>query len=215
MENINGVNKYDKPNESIKKMVDKIINKLNKTQKDSSKRIYYSRKEMMKYFLDAQDIFEYHDVGKKGEVDITLFPKMARQLKQVYDIRDINNFKKEMKMKKIDKMDLQLFFTLLKRKILHSTNNRNNNQNDNSSFRQHYDILDMQKKELLDVEELRTYLGLMGDKINKDDFNLLLEYNLINNPRINKDDIVIDENKEIKNISFNAYVDMLTCYKYI
>lgn len=170
---------------------------------------------MMKYFLDAQDIFVYHDVGKKGEVDITLFPKMARQLKQVYDIRDINNFKKEMKIKKIYKMDLQLFFTLLKRKILYSINNSNNNENDNSSFRQHYDILDMKKKQLLDVDELRTYLGLMGDKINPDDFNILLRYNLINNHRINKDDIVLDENKEIKNISFNAYVDMLTCYKYI
>ncbi|KYO03707.1 hypothetical protein PGSY75_0106200 [Plasmodium gaboni] len=212
MENINGLNKYDHPNEAIKKMVDKIINKLNKTQKDSSERIYYSRKEMMKYFVEAQVIFEYYDVEKKGEIDITLFPKMARQLKQVYDIRDINNFKKEMKIKKIDKMDLQLFFTLLKRKILHSINNNNNN---NSSFRQHFDILDMQKKQLLDVDELRTYLGLMGDKINKDDFNLLLKHNLINNPRINKDDIVLDENKEIKNISFNAYLDMLTCYKYI
>ncbi|SOV20504.1 conserved Plasmodium protein, unknown function [Plasmodium sp. DRC-Itaito] len=211
MESINGLNKYDHPNEAIKKMVDKIINKLNKTQKDSSERIYYSRKEMMKYFVEAQVIFEYYDVEKKGEIDITLFPKMARQLKQVYDIRDINNFKKEMKIKKIDKMDLQLFFTLLKRKILHSINNNNNN----SSFRQHFDILDMQKKQLLDVDELRTYLGLMGDKINKDDFNLLLKHNLINNPRINKDDIVLDENKEIKNISFNAYMDMLTCYKYI
>lgn len=95
----------------------------------------------MKYFFEAELIFKYYDIGNSGKVDINAFPKMARSLKQIYDSKDIKKFEKEMKVKKITKMTLPIFLTLLKRKLFQVIDFE-------ETFQKHFNILDMEKKKI-------------------------------------------------------------------
>lgn len=160
----------------------------------------------MKYFFEAELIFKYYDIGNSGKVDINAFPKMARSLKQIYDSKDIKKFEKEMKVKKITKMTLPIFLTLLKRKLFQVIDFE-------ETFQKHFNILDMEKKKNINIEKLKKFVGVIGDKISPENFDFFIKYNIQNNDKIAKDNIIFNKNNNPTDISFDVYKEILTFYK--
>ncbi|ANQ05921.1 Uncharacterized protein PCOAH_00003240 [Plasmodium coatneyi] len=199
-------NKYtlNYQNEVTKKIVRKILNKLGENkQGESPGTVDYSRKKIVDYFAEAEQLFTLHDLSQSGELDINLFPQMARQLKQVYDAPEVRKFKKEMNIKKIQKMNLPMFLTLLKRKLFQVIDA-------DETFDKHFNVLDMQKKNAVDLDVLRTYLGLVGDKVSPEDFDFFVKCNT-------EGDAVppSDDPNGLLAITAKQYRDMLTCYQHI
>ncbi|SBT30687.1 conserved Plasmodium protein, unknown function [Plasmodium ovale wallikeri] len=219
--------KYE--NEITKKIVWKILNTVNEKEVLSPDRAEYNRyfdlcriashehlsfpifrNKIVNFFAEAELLFKYHDMNKSGELDIQLFPQMARQLKQIYDPRDITKFKKEMHIKKIKKMNLPIFLTLLKRRLFQVIDA-------DSVFQKHFEILDMNKENKIELETLKTYLSLVGDKINLENFNFFLNYNITKNGMLKEgvDDILLSDQKKPTHISLDAYREMLTLFKFL
>ncbi|SCA48242.1 conserved Plasmodium protein, unknown function [Plasmodium ovale] len=203
--------KYE--NEITKKIVWKILNTVNEKEVLSPDRAEYNRycfaNKIVNFFAEAELLFKYHDMNKSGELDIQLFPKMARQLKQIYDPRDITKFEKEMHIKKIKKMNLPIFLTLLKRRLFQVIDA-------DSVFQKHFDILDMNKENKIELETLKTYLSLVGDKINLENFNFFLTYNITKNGMLKEGvDILLNDQKKPTHISLDAYREMLTFFKFL
>ncbi|KAI4840932.1 EF hand domain-containing protein [Plasmodium brasilianum] len=201
-------NEFNYEYDITKKIVSKILNKLNKEQGISSGTKDYNRSKIVKYFFEAELLFKYHDMNKSGELDIKLFPQMARQLKQIYDIRDIKKFEKEMQFKKINKMSLPMFLTLLKRRLFKTID-------ENETFQKYFHVLDMDKKNKIDVNKLKSFLSLIGDKVSAENFDFFFKYNITNNDKLKEEDIIMDDKNNPTEISADAYRDMLTYYKYL
>ncbi|EAA17850.1 hypothetical protein [Plasmodium yoelii yoelii] len=164
------------------------------------------KNKIVKYFSEAELLFKYYDVGRLGEVDINLFPKMARTLKQIYDWNDVKKFEKEMKIKKINKMTLPIFLTLLKRKLFQVIDFE-------ETFQKHFNILDMEKKKKINIEKLKNFVGSIGDKISSENFDFFIKYNMENNDKIVKDNIIFNQNNNPTDIPFDVYKEVLTFYK--
>ncbi|EUD65293.1 hypothetical protein C922_04236 [Plasmodium inui San Antonio 1] len=201
-------NKYtlNYQNEVTKKIVRKILKGLCENKQGKSPgTVDYSRKKIVDYFAEAELLFTLHDLSQSGEVEIELFPQMARQLKQVYDAPQVWKFKKEMNVKKIHKMNLPMFLTLLKRKLFQVIDA-------DETFDKHFNVLDMQKKNTVDLDVLRTYLGLVGDKISPEDFDFFVKYNTEG-----KRGAIPPSDDPTRSLAITAgeYRDMLTCYQHI
>ncbi|KJP89195.1 hypothetical protein AK88_01073 [Plasmodium fragile] len=199
-------NKYtlNYQNEVTKKIVRKILNRLGENkQGESPGTVDYSRKKIVDYFAEAEVLFTLHDLSKSGEIDINLFPQMARQLKQVYDAPQVRKFKKEMDIKKIHKMNLPMFLTLLKRKLFQVIDT-------DDTFDKHFNVLDMQKKNSVDLEILRTYLGLVGDKVSPEDFDFFIKCSREGGALPPTDDPT-----PLLAITAKQYRDMLTSYQHM
>ncbi|ETB60659.1 hypothetical protein YYC_02282 [Plasmodium yoelii 17X] len=202
-------NNYDSmgyENEVTKKIVWKILNNMNDQNDLTLERIQQTRNKIVKYFSEAELLFKYYDVGNLGEVDINLFPKMARTLKQIYDWNDVKKFEKEMKIKKINKMTLPIFLTLLKRKLFQVIDFE-------ETFQKHFNILDMEKKKKINIEKLKNFVGSIGDKISSENFDFFIKYNMENNDKIVKDNIIFNQNNNPTDIPFDVYKEVLTFYK--
>ncbi|CDU16099.1 EF hand domain-containing protein, putative [Plasmodium yoelii] len=202
-------NNYDSmgyENEVTKKIVWKILNNMNDQNDLTLERIQQTRNKIVKYFSEAELLFKYYDVGRLGEVDINLFPKMARTLKQIYDWNDVKKFEKEMKIKKINKMTLPIFLTLLKRKLFQVIDFE-------ETFQKHFNILDMEKKKKINIEKLKNFVGSIGDKISSENFDFFIKYNMENNDKIVKDNIIFNQNNNPTDIPFDVYKEVLTFYK--
>ncbi|CAD2096122.1 hypothetical protein YYG_04540 [Plasmodium vinckei petteri] len=192
--------------EVTKKIVYKILNNMNSKNDITLERMQHTRNKVVKYFLEAELLFKYYDIEKTGEIDISLFPPMARTLKQIYDAEDIKKFEKEMDVKKISKMTLPIFLTLLKRKLFQVIDFE-------ETFQKHFNILDMEKKKNINLEKLKSFVGAIGDKISPEHFDFFIKYNMKNNDKIIKDGIIFDKNNNPTNVPFDAYKEMLTFYK--
>ncbi|CRG93317.1 conserved Plasmodium protein, unknown function [Plasmodium gallinaceum] len=204
---INKIPELNYENEVTKKIVLKIIHKLDKQQKEESRNTnFYNRSKIINFFSEAELLFKYHDIEKKGELDIKLFPKMARQLKQIYDIRDIKRFEKEMKTKKLSKMNLPMFLTLLKRKLFQTID-------DDETFKKYFDVLDMNKNKKINLDQLKMYLGLVGDKISHEEINSFISYYVENNKKLIQNDLTLDDKNLPTEIGLTVYKDILTYFK--
>ncbi|VTZ66833.1 EF hand domain-containing protein, putative [Plasmodium chabaudi chabaudi] len=192
--------------EVTKKIVYKIINNMNSKNDVTLERMQHTRNKIVKYFFEAELLFKYYDIGKTGEIDVSLFPQMARTLKQIYDAEDIKRFEKEMGVKKINKMTLPIFLTLLKRKLFQVIDF-------DETFQKHFNILDMEKKKNINLEKLKGFVGSIGDKISPEQFDFFIKYNMKNNDKIIKDGIIFDKSNNPTNVPFDAYKEMLTFYK--
>ncbi|CRH03083.1 conserved Plasmodium protein, unknown function [Plasmodium relictum] len=204
---INKIPELNYEHEVTKKIVLKIINKLDEQKDQSQNTNFYNRHKIINFFSEAELLFKYYDNEKKGELDIKLFPKMARQLKQIYDIRDIKKFEKEMKIKKINKMNLPMFLTLLKRKLFQTID-------DDMVFNKNFDILDMNKNKKINLNQLRMYLSLVGDKISKEEFNSFISFYMENNKKLIENELTLDDKKLPTEIGPTYYKDILTYFKY-
>ncbi|KEG00677.1 conserved Plasmodium protein, unknown function [Plasmodium vinckei vinckei] len=193
-------------NEVTKKIVYKILNNMNCKNDMTLERMQHNRNKIVKYFFEAELLFKYYDIKKTGEIDISLFPPMARTLKQIYDAEDIKKFEKEMNVKKMNKMTLPIFLTLLKRKLFQVIDF-------DETFQKHFNILDMEKKQNINLERLKTFVGAIGDKLSPEQFDFFIKYNIKNNDKIIKDGIIFDKNNNPTNVPFDAYKEMLTFYK--
>ncbi|GAW79114.1 hypothetical protein, conserved [Plasmodium gonderi] len=205
--------KLNYENEVTNKIVRKILSSFEENKQGQSTNTYnYSRKKIVDYFFEAESLFTQYDIAKSGEIDIKLFPKMARQLKQIYDARDVQKFEKEMNIKKLYKMNLAMFLTLLKRKLFQAID-------DDQTFDKHFNVLDVHKKNALDLNVLKTYLGLVGDKVSPEDFDFFIKFNKDGSVMSAKSEggsTSFDENLDpTLEINADQYRDMLTCYRYI
>ncbi|KNA02025.1 hypothetical protein PVNG_04139 [Plasmodium vivax North Korean] len=207
-------NKYtlNYQNEVTKKIVRKILNRLGENrQGESPGTADCSRKKIVDYFTEAELLFTLHDLSQSGEVDIMLFPQMARQLKQVYDAPQVRKFQKEMNIKQISKMNLPMFLTLLKRKLFQVID-------EEGTFDKHFNVLDMQKKNAVDLDVLRTYLGLVGDKVSPEDFDFFVKCSTQGEGLLPGEGGALPPSGEptrLLAITAKQYRDMLTCYQHI
>lgn len=199
--------KFPYEHEITKKIVSKILAQLETFIKENQEYAFLINKnKIINFFADAEILFRYYDITNSGELDIRLFPPMARALKQLYSVKDIRKFEKEIRVKKLHKMNLPIYLTLLKRKLFERVHRE-------EMFDVHFNTLDMQHVGKVNLEQLKTFLKSVGDKVAPKQFDSFFSSWVENNEKLVKADYTVESNNSPKEIGKEAYKKLLTYYK--